>query len=36
MSYGPEQIAKLKPVDYKIVNVKRAEWTNRWNRTVER
>jgi len=34
--YGPEQIAKLKPVDYKIVNVKRAEWTNRWNRTVER
>ncbi len=34
--YGPEQIAKLKPVDYKIVNAKRAEWTNRWNRTVER
>ena len=34
--YGPEQIAKLKSVDYKIVNVKRAEWTNRWNRTVER
>lgn len=34
--YGPEQIGKLKLVDYKSVNVKRAEWTNRWNRTVER
>jgi putative spermidine/putrescine transport system substrate-binding protein len=34
--YGPEQIAQLKSVDYKIVNMKRAEWTNRWNRTVER
>ena len=34
--YGPEQIAKLKPVDYSVVNEKRAEWTNRWNRTVER
>jgi len=34
--YGPAQIAKLQPVDYKIVNAKRAEWTNRWNRSVER
>lgn len=34
--YGPAQIAKLQTVDYKIVNAKRAEWTNRWNRSVER
>ncbi|RMX03504.1 extracellular solute-binding protein [Corticibacter populi] len=34
--YGPEQIGQLKSVDYGIVNAKRAEWTNRWNRTVER
>lgn len=34
--YGPEQIGKLHSVDYKIVNARRAEWTNRWNRTVER
>lgn len=34
--YGPEQIAKLESVDYGIVNARRVEWTNRWNRTVER
>lgn len=34
--YGSAQIAKLQSVDYKIVNAKRAEWTNRWNRSVER
>lgn len=34
--YGPEQIAKLQAVDNITVNAKRAEWTNRWNRTVER
>lgn len=34
--YGPEQIDKLEAVDYTIVNERRVEWTNRWNRTVER
>jgi putative spermidine/putrescine transport system substrate-binding protein len=34
--YGPEQIAKLQAVDYTIINQRRVEWTNRWNRTVER
>jgi len=34
--YGPEKIGKLNAVDWNIVNAKRAEWTNRWNRTVER
>lgn len=34
--YGPEQIAKLQSVDNAVVNTNRAEWTNRWNRTVER
>lgn len=34
--YGPEQIHKLEPVDYSVVNAERAKWTNRWNRTVER
>ncbi|PWF21539.1 ABC transporter substrate-binding protein [Corticimicrobacter populi] len=34
--YGPEQIAKLQSLDYSVINAKRGEWTNRWNRTVER
>lgn len=34
--YGKEQIDKLLPTDWPVVNEKRAEWTNRWNRTVER
>jgi putative spermidine/putrescine transport system substrate-binding protein len=34
--YGPDQIAKLEPVDYSVVNAERAKWTNHWNRTVER
>ncbi|TFW10483.1 ABC transporter substrate-binding protein [Oxalobacteraceae bacterium OM1] len=33
--YG-ENAAKLLPTDWTYVNEKRAEWTNRWNRTVER
>lgn len=33
--YG-EQIGMLLPTDWTVVNEKRAEWTNRWNRTVER
>jgi putative spermidine/putrescine transport system substrate-binding protein len=34
--YGPEQVAKLKTVDWNVVNQHRAEWTERWNRSVER
>jgi putative spermidine/putrescine transport system substrate-binding protein len=34
--YGKEQIDKLLPTNWTVVNEKRAEWTNRWNRTVER
>ncbi|HLU79728.1 MAG TPA: ABC transporter substrate-binding protein [Burkholderiaceae bacterium] len=34
--YGPEQIGKLQGIDNAVVNANRAEWTNRWNRTVER
>lgn len=34
--YGPEQIGKLQSIDNAVVNAKRADWTNRWNRTVER
>lgn len=34
--YGKEQIEKLLPTNWTLVNEKRAEWTNRWNRTVER
>lgn len=34
--YGKEQVDRLLPTDWKTVNEKRAEWTNRWNRTVER
>ncbi|KJK24390.1 branched-chain amino acid ABC transporter substrate-binding protein [Burkholderiaceae bacterium 16] len=34
--YGKAQIEKLLPTNWTLVNDKRAEWTNRWNRTVER
>ncbi len=34
--YGPAQIGKLVPTNWTVVNEKRAEWTNRWNRTIER
>lgn len=34
--YGPDDIKKLVKVDWLVVNQKRAEWTNRWNRTIER
>lgn len=34
--YGPDFIKKLVRVDWDVVNQKRAEWTNRWNRTIER
>jgi putative spermidine/putrescine transport system substrate-binding protein len=34
--YGEQQVGKLMATDWTVVNEKRAEWTNRWNRTVER
>ena len=34
--YGPEKINKLIAMDWDVINQHRAEWTNRWNRTVER
>nr|WP_258002223.1 ABC transporter substrate-binding protein [Burkholderia sp. WAC0059] len=33
--YGPAQIAKLVSLDWTTINQHRAEWTERWNRTVE-
>jgi putative spermidine/putrescine transport system substrate-binding protein len=34
--YGQDQIAKLTTVDWATINQHRTEWTERWNRTVER
>lgn len=34
--YGPAAINSMLKTDWDIVNPKRAEWTSRWNRTVER
>ncbi|SAL28694.1 ABC transporter substrate-binding protein [Caballeronia telluris] len=34
--YGPEQIGKLTAMDWTTVNQHRTEWTERWNRSVER
>lgn len=34
--YGAEQIGRLITINWTVVNQKRAEWTDRWNRTVER
>lgn len=34
--YGPEKVNSLIAPNYDVINAKRAEWTTRWNRTVER
>lgn len=34
--FGPEKVANLVGVDYKIINANREAWTKRWNREVER
>lgn len=34
--YGPQQVASLVAPDYGVINAKRAEWTQRWNRAVEK
>ncbi|MBL0124110.1 MAG: ABC transporter substrate-binding protein [Betaproteobacteria bacterium] len=34
--FGPEKVNALISPNYDIINTKRAEWTNRWNRAVEK
>ncbi|GAB3340818.1 ABC transporter substrate-binding protein [Bordetella tumulicola] len=34
--YGKDQVAKLVPMEWDVINQNRSEWTNRWNRTIER
>jgi putative spermidine/putrescine transport system substrate-binding protein len=34
--YGPDQVGKLVTVDWTTINPLRAQWTERWNRQVER
>ena len=34
--FGPEKVNALISPNYDVINAKRAEWTNRWNRAVER
>jgi len=34
--YGPDKVNALISPNYEVINAKRAEWTNRWNRAVER
>ncbi len=34
--YGQETVDKMTSVDWTVVNERRADWTNEWNRTVER
>lgn len=34
--YGPAQVASLVAPNYTVINAKRAEWTQRWNRAVEK
>lgn len=34
--YGPDKVNTLISPNYEVINAKRAEWTNRWNRAVEK
>jgi putative spermidine/putrescine transport system substrate-binding protein len=34
--YGEEKVGNLVPMNWTVINQKRAEWTNEWNRTVEK
>ncbi len=34
--YGPQQVATLVAPNYTVINAKSAEWTQRWNRAVEK
>jgi putative spermidine/putrescine transport system substrate-binding protein len=33
--FGPEKVNALVSPNYEVINARRAEWTNRWNRAVE-
>ncbi|GKT19935.1 ABC transporter substrate-binding protein [Acidovorax sp. SUPP2522] len=35
VTYGPQAVSQLIPVDWKAVNAERANWTKRWTREVE-
>lgn len=34
--FGPQQVSALVAPDYAVINARRAEWTQRWNRAVEK
>lgn len=34
--YGEDKVGKLQASDWDTINAQRTDWTNRWNRTVER
>ena len=34
--YGPQQVSALVAPNYTVINAKRAEWTQRWNRAIEK
>lgn len=34
--YGPDKVKALVSPDYEVINARRAQWTQRWNRSVER
>jgi len=36
LPYGPEKIAKMVSMDWPAINQHRAEWTDEWNRTIEK
>jgi len=36
VAFGPEKVGALVSPNYEVINAKRAEWTNRWVRAVER
>ncbi|MCP1574959.1 putative spermidine/putrescine transport system substrate-binding protein [Herbaspirillum rubrisubalbicans] len=34
--FGPDKVSQMIAPNYSVINAQRAEWTNRWNRAVER
>jgi len=36
LPYGPERVGKMMSVDWPVINQHRAEWTDKWNRTIEK
>jgi hypothetical protein len=33
--YGPEAMTKLTVANWEVINQKRPEWTERWNKEIE-